>query len=45
VKGPEGNIEYLCYMVKRNADQGVDDSEAECISIKETVMTSFANLA
>lgn len=45
VKGPEGNIEYLCYMVKSKTGDSIDDSENTDINIGETVSNAFKNLA
>ncbi len=43
VKGPEGNIEYLAHMVKRNS-QGIKKPE-KTISIEQIVHDAFVNLA
>ena len=44
VKGPEGNIEYLCYMIKNKPDDSVDDYEINDINIGEIVANAFKNL-
>ncbi len=44
VKGPEGNIEYLMYLVKQGNDKLSVKSEIE-ISVEKTVSDAFSNLA
>jgi 23S rRNA (cytidine1920-2'-O)/16S rRNA (cytidine1409-2'-O)-methyltransferase len=52
VKGPEGNIEYLCYMIKTKTGGIVDDSGsleeqselADCIDVEKTVSNAFGRL-
>lgn len=49
VKGPEGNIEYLCYMVKSKARCSGEDSggatDPDNVNIEETVNNAFESLA
>lgn len=45
VKGPEGNIEYLCYITKNITGDSVNDSENNYYDIGETVSNAFKNLA
>lgn len=44
VKGPEGNIEYLCYMVKSNTDHSGEEAENNHVIIEKTVNNAFGNL-